>query len=153
MLLVKSFLRKNDNFVPVSDFIGGIPDSDYIEGAIEIFVQQKGLLTLEAWDYVDQLWCYFVDGLFEVVEGKEFETYLPDQPLKVVFRPDRYKRRVTIEVGDDETRSASVEYGEFMHMMTEEGIAFFHRLAELVPGSRTFYKEMAQRLSLLEKKN
>lgn len=85
MLSVKSFLRKNDNFVPVSDFIGGIPDSDYIEGAIEILVQQKGLLTLEDWDYVDQLWCYFVGGLFEVVEGKEFETYLPEQPLKVVF--------------------------------------------------------------------
>jgi hypothetical protein len=151
MFEVQSFLRANGNFIPVSDFTTEISDTDYIEGAIEIYFCGKGLLTRNHWDYVDQLWAYFVDGLFEVAAGKEFSTYLPDQPIKVTFKPDRHRMRVTLEVVDrDGTRTASVEYNEFIRVMTTQGKAFFNQMAKLVPASRTSYNDIERRLSSLQ---
>ena len=36
MLKVKSYLKKDNDFIPISEFIDEISDPDYIEGAIEI---------------------------------------------------------------------------------------------------------------------
>ena len=36
MFEVKSFLKKNNDFIPISEFTDEISDPNYIEGAIEI---------------------------------------------------------------------------------------------------------------------
>lgn len=154
MLEVRSFLKKKDDFILVADFVGRILDPHYIEGAIEISYQGKKLLNpLEHWDYVDQLWAYFVNGLGDVSEGREFETYLPDQPVEIAFRPDPSRQRVTIEVEGGASGSASVKYEEFMYVMLREAKAFFHRMNELLPNSHNSYAQELQDLSVLEEKN
>lgn len=154
MLEVRSFLKKKDDFIPVSDFIGTIPDPDYIEGAIEISYQGKKLLNpLEHWDYVDQLWAYFVNGLVEVSQGREFKTYLPDQPVEIVFKPDPSRQQVTIEVEGGASGRASVEYEEFMRVMLKESKAFFHRMTEILSDSDISYAQELQDLSVLEETN
>lgn len=79
MFEIKSFFKKNNDFIPAAEFKDVISDPDYIEGAIEISQWNKKILTIENWDYVDQLWCYFVEGIEKVSKGIE-NNELNDEP-------------------------------------------------------------------------
>jgi hypothetical protein len=150
MLEVTSFLRVSNDFVPVVEFTGKIADPDYIEGAIELRLDEKCLLDHNDWDYIDQLWAYFADGLVKVAAGEEFSTYFPDQPIEVLFQPDQEFEQVSIQVKSGITVQGSVQYGEFMEVMIRAGRTFFHRMAEIVPDSRDFYTDIEQRLSSIK---
>jgi hypothetical protein len=150
MFEVQSFIRKDNNFIQVSEFTGDIPDPDYIDGAIRILCQEQELLSFEDSDYVDQLWAYFVDGLYEIAEWKRFSTHLPDHPTKITFEPNRALKQVSIKVESHDTYSGSVQYSEFMSTMITQGRAFFRQMTKLLPDSRNFYEEMEQRLSSIE---
>lgn len=151
MFSVRSFLKENDQFIPVIDFTGAIEDPDYIEGAIEIQLNEKFLLDCSSWDYIDQLWAYFVDGLVEVANGKEFLTYFPDQPIEVLFQPTQNHKQVNIRVKmkSEITLDGSVQYSEFMEVMTIAAETFFQQMAEIVPSLQDFYKSVNQKLSLI----
>lgn len=151
MFKVKSFFKAKDKFISIQDFDGAIEDPNYIEGAIEISCSEKKILTLEDWDYVDQLWSYFVFGLVDVSEGKEFDTYLPDQPLKVVFKPVNNNQQVFIEVGNPVNLNAYVKYEEFISVMAREARLFFERIIELLPERKSSYLKSLNRLEGLEK--
>lgn len=148
MFEVKSYLKQKNSFIPISEFNGEISAPDYIEGAIEISSYGKKILTLENWDYVDQLWAYFVDGLLEVSKGTEFKTFLPDQPTRVCLKPDSNLRRVLITVGKNSNNSISVEYKEFMNVMIKEAKSFFEQMNRLL-SSRYDYE--LEQLRSLEK--
>lgn len=132
MFKVKSYLKQENRFIPVSEFNSEFSDPDYIEGAIEISSSGKKILTLENWDYVDQLWAYLVNGLIEVSKGTEFQTFLPDQPTRVYLKPDSNLRRVLITVGKNSNNSISVEYEEFMNVMIKEAKSFFEQMNQLL---------------------
>lgn len=151
MFSVRSFLKKNDEFVHVIDYTGVIEDPDYIEGAIEIQLNDKFLLDCNSWDYVDQLWAYFVDGLVEVANGKEFLTYFPDQPIEVLFQPTQNNKQVNIKIkmNPEITLDGSVQYAEFMEVMTTAARTFFQQMAEIVPSLQDFYKSVNQKLTLI----
>ncbi|WP_218080446.1 hypothetical protein [Anthocerotibacter panamensis] len=151
MLKVSSYLKVNEEFILASQFTNQVSDPDYIEGAIEIEFCEEILLGLRTWDYIDQLWSYFVNGLVEVAEGKEFKTFLPDQPVQITFKPDIASRRVTVEEQSTEYHNISINYVEFMGTMITEGKAFFSKMSELLPEEQ-FYKDEYTRLLALEQK-
>src|SRR5688500_17838192 len=66
MVAIKSLLKVADDLVPVEEFVGPIVDQNYIEGGIELSVENVRMLAREQVDYVDQLWAYLVEGLEEV---------------------------------------------------------------------------------------
>lgn len=148
MFEVKSYLKQKNSFIPVSEFNGKIPDPDYVEGAIEISFYEKKILSVKNWDYVDQLWAYFVNGLIEVSKGIEFKTFLPDQPTRVYLIPDSNLRKVVITVGNNSSNTISVEYEEFMNVMIEEAKSFFEKMNQLL-SSRYDYE--LEQLRSLEK--
>ena len=84
-------------------------------------------MSVEHWDYVDQLWGYFLQGVENVLKGLEFETFLPDQPIKVSFKPDLRSKIVLITVGR-EKKSICVEYDKFVIVMIKEARKFFEKL-------------------------
>jgi hypothetical protein len=49
--------------VYIEDFMGPIPDLDYIEGAIELSVYGVVIIDRSMWDYVDQLWSYIAESI------------------------------------------------------------------------------------------
>lgn len=140
MVIVKSFLKAGDDLVPVEEFTGSIADEDYIEGAIELSVDNKPILTRAMVDYVDQLWAYLTTGLDEVMAGREFSTYYPDMPLQVVLQPQGNRVKIM-------TRSRSGKYdadalaalGDLVRALTSEGKLFFESLRTFAPSHRTMY--------------
>ena len=153
MFEAKSFLKKDNNFIPVSEFNDIIPDYNYIEGAIEISKWGNQILSIENWDYVDQLWCYFARGIKNVSQGKEFKTYLPDQPIEVCFKPDLRLKKVKLIVVVDFENCLTVEYEEFLTVMTKEARDFFKHMKKLLPDSpETSYTSAEKDLDVAEKK-
>lgn len=150
MFKAQSFFKARDKFILIQDFDETIENPNYIEGAIEISYLEKKILTSEEWDYVDQLWSYFVFGLVDVSEGKEFDTYFPDQPLKVVFKPTNGCQYVFIEVGNPVNTSAYVQYEEFIDVMTKEARLFFKKIIELLPERKTSYIKSLNRLDSIQ---
>ena len=152
MLKVNSYIKDKDSFIPVSRFDGEISDPRYIEGAVEIKYQNKIILPIEAWDYVDTLWSYFISGLEEVITGNKFETYLPDQPILITFKPDSNFQNISIEVGEPINQKANVEYDDFLCMMLKEAKIFFRQMNILLSNYQVSYTQELEDLKLLEQK-
>ena len=151
MFEVKSFFRKNNDFIPISEFTAEISDPNYIEGAIEISKWGNKVLSIEDFDYVDQLWCYFVEGIEKVSKGMEFDTYLPDRPTLISFKPSLASQKVVITVGKDSKNFISVEYDEFLNVMIFKAKEFFWHMKRLLPNSQDTYAQIEKDLETVEK--
>ena len=145
---IRSLLKVADGLVPVEEFTGPILDENYIEGALELSVEHKPILTREQVDYVDQLWAYLIEGLEEVVAGREFSTYYPDMPVQLVLRPQGH--RVMISVDDRKgIAEASVAIDELRIAMASAGTLFFERLRPFVPADQALCDQYLARLAAL----
>lgn len=151
MVKVKSFFKKNNDFIPAAEFDDVISDPNYIEGAIEISQWNKKILTIENWDYVDQLWCYFVERIEKVSKGMEFDTYLPDRPLLISFKPNPVSKKVLVTVGKDSGNFISVEHNEFLNVMIKEAKEFFGHMKRLLPNYKHTYAQTEEDLKAVEK--
>lgn len=132
---VNTFFRVEGEFIPVSKYGLVVPGEEYIEGAIEIIVNHKKILTCEQWDYVDQLWSYFLDGIHDISTGHSFTTYLPDQPIEVSFKL-LDTNNVKIQVKNNEIITSSVLRRDlFLKVMLEACRDFFRHLSLVAPGT------------------
>ena len=75
MTKVQTYLRIRDEFVPIDQFRGILPDTFYIEGAIVLSLNGREIFQLKHYDLVDQLWAYIVDGLHAILEGKDYDVF------------------------------------------------------------------------------
>jgi hypothetical protein len=149
MITIHSLLKVADELVPVEDFTGPILDEDYIEGAIELFVDQKPILSREQVDLVDQLWAYLVEGLEQLAVGREFSTYFPDMPVEIVLQP--LGHRVTIKVNNRvSTAEATVTLAELRAAMVPAATLFFQRMRPHVAQSQATYDRYLARLSAID---
>ena len=129
-IVCNTYLKSQDNrLILVEEFSNSIVDSDYVEGAIALEVNGKKLLTLEMWDYVDQLWAYLINGLVDLEGGKdEFSSYFPDQPIEISMKLDRQRDLLSFSVGDVKT---VVNYQYFKNELIQFGDQFFSKLQSL----------------------
>lgn len=89
MISINSYIRRDANtFEPISLTQTAAANSAYIEGAIELSIDNTGIIGKEAWDYVDQLWSYIVDMATRLRCGQSASSYFPDQPLKLTFQKE-----------------------------------------------------------------
>jgi hypothetical protein len=151
MIRVTSYLQNKSAIVPMESFEGPIEDPQYIEGAIELIVDSRRLITTEMADYVDQLWAYLIDGLLQASDGVEFSTYFPDQPIRLTMNMTE-RNRLKISVKSREVVEATVDYGEFVTAMAEAGESFFRRMLSLVPENRKANLAMLEKLQRLRKR-
>jgi hypothetical protein len=127
MITIRSLIIVNDALVAMEDFAGPIRDQDYIEGAIELWVGSTCLLSREQVDLVDQLWCYLVDGLVDVVAGRSFSTFYPDMPVEVTLQPRG--RGVTMKVNAGKrVAEATMRLDDLRGAMVPAGRLFFEKL-------------------------
>lgn len=155
MILIESYIKIEEAFVPVSKFKDEIPDTFYVEGAIELTINGVEFLTKNHWDLIDQFWSYIVNVLEELEHQNECSTYFPDQPIKLALELNKTLRQINIELNVPESRfvihppeirKITVALDEFLAAVNEAGQKFFLRMAEIVPEEQDDYKREAQRL-------
>ena len=147
---VESYFWVADSFVPIESFHGRFKDEDYIDGAIELKINGKSILSLKHWDLVDQLWAYLLDGAEKLLQGVEFRSYFPDQPLKINLRPTK-GHAVVVTIGET---VSTVDSKAFSTALGTGAAKFFARMEDVAPnktGTWSIYKRKA--LDLLDESN
>ena len=149
MLEVNSYLKVEEKYIPIQEFTDEIFDSDYIEGAIEIIINNNILLSVDESDYIDQLWSYILDGLIAVDAWTSFSTYFPDSAVNLAFEPDRAAQTVKIVVNSYTEVSSVIPYEEFMQAMVNAATVFFRKLGEVCKDLSEFSDEKLRSLPKL----
>lgn len=151
MVNVESYIKVGDDFVPLGEFVGHIPDPMYIEGAIELEVNGAKIMTRELWDDVNWLWSYIANGVKELSERHYWETHFPDQPIKLSLTADKSKQFVKIEITipKREQIKASANYYEFVTALCEAGRDFCHRMTEIVPNHSSEFSRDKQKFEAM----
>ena len=126
MITVETYIKHKNHFVKIK------PDTDselvtnrfYVEGAIVIKYFTQEILGLAQWDYVDQLWSYFIDALDEMAGGKQETSFcFPDQPLNVILRSEiRNRDGLLIIIGD---KKYMLDKKEFFLKLLSAGDVFY----------------------------
>lgn len=91
MIEIDTYLKIEDNFVNIKeisliDTVKDNVDIDYLEGAIIIKYWSTEVTGIKEWDYVDQLWNYYIKAIGECIRTGESTFCFPDQPLRVSMK-------------------------------------------------------------------
>ena len=81
----------------------------------------------------------------------EFDTYLPDRPTLISFKPSLASQKVVITVGKDSKNFIIVEYDEFLNVMIFKAKEFFWHMKRLLPNSQDTYAQTEKDLETVEK--
>ena len=130
---VESYIKYGERFVPIDEATDPAPDGFYIEGALCISIYGQPFLTLAHADLVDQLWLYIVDGLHKLREGEAFETYFPDQPTLLLFRPLGPKLLLLTVQSDAGKCTVQANRYELLNALCKGAHRFFDVFATIVP--------------------
>lgn len=150
MLTIESLVKVNEGLLPIEEFEGPIADPDYIEGAICLTIEHKPILRRELVDYVDQLWAYLVDGLGEMVAGREFSTGYPDMPIDIVLLPQGGIVNIAVRSKSHKwDADACAVITELVDTLAPAGTLFFERMRRLVPSHRAAYDRCIAALARL----
>ncbi len=130
---VESYVLIKSKFVPLSQCDRKLPDGNYIEGMIELEVDDLKILSEEHWDLVDQLWGYLVDGVSGILfENQNLECYFPDQPLRLSLKSFS-RNQLEVTIGSDVHR---VDKTCFIAAIAYGGKLFFNKMLQIVPAGR-----------------
>lgn len=119
MMKVDSFIKCGGKFVNVVEFNEVLKDADYIEGAMVLTINYVEIIDTSMWDYIDQLWIYFLNGVIELNSGNDVVFSFPDQPIKVTMK--HVNSRILFKVGNV---GVVVEKRDFMLFMAAECLDF-----------------------------
>jgi hypothetical protein len=133
VIQIRSYLKVGAEFVPIESFVGAVPDTQYIEGALEVVVDRVPLIGMDAWDYVDELWAYLIDASLRAAGGAEASLFFPDQPIEVTLHPLSGSRLEIAVIRSAKAKRVRVAMGEFMDVLCDAAELFFRRMVALVP--------------------
>lgn len=145
---ISTFLRLHTGaLVPIADHSKCVDDEDYIEGALEIQVNKKIVIPRKYWDYIDQLWSYFVNALIGIHEGQDsFEISYPDQPIIIcITRLSGKSAKILFKGGLDKIEE-EVDWELLVESIIISGLSFFEKMKELNPGKAEVYQCEINRL-------
>jgi len=139
---IRSLIKIGIEFVPVDDVNPKTVDTDYVEGAIVWSVGDVQLLSETHWDLIDQLWVYMIDGAVQFLESGTFESYFPDQPLRLGFIR-RGSNGVEVTVGENKH---IVDRQVFLASLIDGGKHFFEKMEGLVPKHKDTWRRYLNRI-------
>ncbi|OIQ19242.1 MAG: hypothetical protein BM556_08125 [Bacteriovorax sp. MedPE-SWde] len=146
MINVQTFIKNNDEFIEISKVVSDSIHEEYIDGAIYLTINHQNIMSFELWDTIDDLWGYICNGLEEVSNGKEFECFFPDQPVKIKFFPVGFDR-VLVQVGDK--KGVSIDKIEFLSEMKKGAIFFFENLKRISPTNKELANDIISQVDSL----
>jgi hypothetical protein len=119
-----------------------------VSGAIELTVDGSVILDKELWDDVNWLWGSIGNRLHDFKTADEVSTYLPSQAIRLSFRRIGEGRMViSLEMGQDDKRSAVAREDELTGCLREKAISFFNEMERLIPGELERYASVLRKLN------
>ncbi|WP_166882190.1 hypothetical protein [Massilia mucilaginosa] len=134
MFSVKTVLKHGRGFVPLEDWQGKVADSDYVAGALILSLDGNIILDESLCDDINWLWPLIVNGLPDLLDGKDTETGFPDQPITFsVKHVDREWLRLHVFCGEHDYARKKIRKRDYLGEMTRAAIDFFTRFDSIAP--------------------
>jgi len=150
MIFVQSYFKNKDSFIEYDKFDSKIDDSDYIQGAIELKINDVEIINKSMFDYIDQLWAYIVDGLVDVSQRKDFYTYFPDQPIKFSINY-LYGDMIKVSLICDNEVNATIDKNIFIKCISSHIKNFMTKMKYIAPNNIDIYEDMINKLDSITK--
>lgn len=126
---IRTLIKIDDTYCEIGDLPLNRVDEDYLEGAILWSIDQTPILTRAEWDLVDQLWVYLIRGAKALLDDRYFESYFPDQPLKLRLKAINM-HFVEFYAGD---RRVVVDRAVFFESLCVGASEFFDEVRQKLP--------------------
>lgn len=122
MIEIETYLKIKGDFINIKettliDKEKNSIDIDYLEGAIVIKYWSTVVIGLKEWDYVDQLWNYYIMAISECIKTGESSFSFPDQSLIVSIR--RYHNDSCMFLVISETEERKYYFNSFIDLAQE----------------------------------
>lgn len=117
---------------------------NYLEGAIYIEWNGELLMGEEKHDYIDQLLCYILNDIDQILTGVPFVTYFPDQPLELELKP--HNALLLVRIGE---KQADIPLETFFQAFYGLCLRFFTLLKQIYPSANQSYSKYMHILSEL----
>lgn len=107
-------------------------DRNYIDGVVLLEYNDEKIFTYQDWDSIEQLWMFITLAIQKVLDEGEGWLYLPDQPVKIIFK----------ECGNDLIEMYT-EWNDKTYCLPEKEL-----LTTLLKGSIQFFEAIDEPLEL-----
>ena len=107
-------------------------DRNYIDGVVLLEYNDEKIFTYQDWDSIEQLWMFITLAIQKVLDEGEGWLYLPDQPVKIIFK----------ECGNDLIEMYT-EWNDKTYRLPEKEL-----LTTLLKGSIQFFEAIDEPLEL-----
>ena len=151
MIEISTFLKVGNDFIDIYNYEGDLDDDFYVEGALELSINNTKLIDKSMWDCIDQLWCYFIEGLILISKNEGFRTNFPDQPIEVTFTP--IKKQVLISVKANVQKKVFIEKDMFITCMALHAKKFLAKLVTLGNANVNTYMPYMHDIDILLKEH
>lgn len=139
VLTIETLLLDDEGRLRPYHLCRSVADSNYVEGAARVEAEGIRILDIDAWDLIDQLWCYFVNGVVCVMKGRSFDSGFPDQPIKFRFEPVG-RAHVRLSFDYEHGGSTLVKRVAFVNAFKTEGGAFLQHMIDINPRLAEMYR-------------
>jgi hypothetical protein len=163
MIEINTYIRDAEGeLVEISEYTEPPPDSNYIDGALELAVDGTVIIDRSMHDYIDELWAYVSNMVEHLARQGHASTYFPDQPIELSFArqgasrvlvklsapgfPERNIRGRIIPASPEIKRVATADQKELIEGLREHGTKFFHKMHSLLPEGPN-YEDALKRLN------
>ncbi len=151
MIEVKSYLgsiniESGENFTLVGEYDREIDDPRHIDGAIELIIDGKYLISQEQWDLVDLLWIYIVDGIESVIDGNDYSSSFPDSSVEFSLKKTDFPDQIEMTVDGE---SIIFDRQELINTLLNGAESCLTELSRLID-DRDFYRSAIEKIQKLK---
>jgi hypothetical protein len=80
---ISSLLEMESSLVPINDFNGPLPNTNYVKGSIRWRIGEA-VIDMED-EMIDYLWCSIIEGFVKFKRVGDSEVFFPSQPVSLRF--------------------------------------------------------------------
>ncbi|EQA72841.1 hypothetical protein [Leptospira noguchii] len=156
MINIKTYLRIDDDYIPIEEFFGKIEDIEdiqYTTGSVELTINYVKIIEKTLWDNVNHLWPYIINAIEELLveDQKEAKLSYPDQPITLRFGKTNHSGRIFVEFSYPKLRRVETSASEFYEAILNAAEKYFSKMLTIVDepdanGCNQEYLETVQKL-------
>jgi hypothetical protein len=151
MIEVKSYIGSiniegGEKFTLMGDYDGVIDDPRHIDGAIELIIDGKYLISQEQWDLVDLLWLYIVDGIESVINGTDYSSSFPDSSVELSLKKTALPDKIEMTI---DGQSIVCDRQELINTLLDAAEYCLTELSRLM-NDRSFYRSSIEKIQKLK---
>ncbi|XDD51134.1 hypothetical protein AB3N59_04995 [Leptospira sp. WS92.C1] len=156
MISLKTYFCIEDAIVPLDKLSKNILDPEYIEGSLELKINNVTFVDKETWDDISDLWSYLINGLEELIVKNADQVFVsfPGESIELNFERVASSETIQVKVNWPGLKQATVSLIEFYKTIFAESERYYEKMLLLIQNAEYIgYNQMElERVRYLKEK-